>query len=614
MRASLAALLCAVLPALALAQSPGLVSIEGGPGARHPGKASHHHTKNALTKAERAGALTLRARSIEIEGRWAEGLDLGLAVCDVVTPENISAAMEALEAAITRSPAATLALGSQGAAEVLYIDVKYDTRPGTKGECGNAAKTVGIVFRPFHLRVSLARAGDNVLPLPRPPMATVFDQVPAPLRVLNPRFGVSHDKAFGSAVSAGIDTNLRALGAAPKEVGASARANPLDAHLQRVQSTRAGYFRNDAGLTYRLQRHGSALQEVRLRVSDSQSREPLAGGEQSHAAGELGLGLTWKPAHGLRVALDTGWRGSRDDVSDAAGAMSRTESRRWAGRALLDAQAPPGAGFARAALWHEGASVDAASHFARVAAQLGYAREFNLGDGPTWGLELLAGAGRLSSRTPEVDRFFAGNAAGQFLYDGAGSPSMLQLPRGPLLRSVGQGQGSLAAQRGGNRYWHFNANLALPIRAWSEPLIPDESTGLDDPETGKPVRIKALLRKQVDVSGPSMLAATLATQGISDAEATRQAADSFAEIQPAVHYLVDSASLYAVRPLLLLDVAGLSDSASASSARWVAVGAGVGLSIVTARIEAGYMHTVSGPRLAGGRGAAFMRIVFQNLF
>jgi hypothetical protein len=79
-----------------------------------------------------------------------------------------------------------------------------------------------------------------------------------------------------------------------------------------------------------------------------------------------------------------------------------------------------------------------------------------------------------------------------------------------------------------------------------------------------------------------------------------------------VHFLVDKASLYAVRPLLLVDVAGLSDGAD--SARWIAVGAGIGLTVVTARFEAGVMRTVSGPSIAGGRSAAFLRLVFQNLF
>lgn len=144
-------------------------------------------------------------------------------------------------------------------------------------------------------------------------------------------------------------------------------------------------------------------------------------------------------------------------------------------------------------------------------------------------------------------------------------------------------------------------------------MIPDEPTGLEDSQ-GNPVGVRALLRTQVDVSGPSMLAATLMTQGMSADEAQRQAKAALAEVTPAVHYLVDSASLLSVRPLLLLHVAGLSDDATASRARWVAVGAGVGISVVTARLEAGYMHTVSGPRLASGRGAGFMRLVFQNLF
>lgn len=353
------------------------------------------------------------------------------------------------------------------------------------------------------------------------------------------------------------------------------------------------------------------LKELRLHFAGSEGREPFADGEQSHRWGELGVGLRLAPASGVRVALDGAWREGRDDTTVPPAPAARSETRRLASRVLVDALWPPGGGFLRGALWHEAADAEGTGRFSRFAAQAGYARELAFGSGPTWGLELTGGAGRVSGGAPQGELFFGGNRPVQFLYDGVDAPALLQAPRGPLLRSAGLQQAGLAAQRGGTRYWQLNAQLAVPIAAWSRPLIPDEPTGLEDAE-GRPIGLKALLRRQVDVSGPSMLAATLAAQGVPADEAQRQAKAALAEVKPAVHFLVDRASLYALRPLVLIDAAGLSDGAD--SARWVAVGAGIGLTVVTARLEAGVMRTISGPAIAGGRSAAFLRLVFQNLF
>jgi hypothetical protein len=111
-----------------------------------------------------------------------------------------------------------------------------------------------------------------------------------------------------------------------------------------------------------------------------------------------------------------------------------------------------------------------------------------------------------------------------------------------------------------------------------------------------------------------MLAATLMQKRLSAEEADRQAQSALDEIRPAVHFIVDDVNLVAVRPMLMFDVAGLSGGENGASARWIAVGGGVSVTVVTARFEAGYMRTISGPTFEGRRGAAFMRLVFQNLF
>jgi hypothetical protein len=200
------------------------------------------------------------------------------------------------------------------------------------------------------------------------------------------------------------------------------------------------------------------------------------------------------------------------------------------------------------------------------------------------------------------------------MYDSALSRQMLATPRGPLIRSFGEGGASLgpSAAGGGSSFWHLNLTLALPIPGLSRPLIPDVDTGLED-RSGNAVSVKQILRSQVDKSGPSMLESVLQTkEGLSPDEAARQAKAAFAEIQPAAHYIIDDAYLYALRPLLMLDAAELRGGLGGASARWTALGAGLSLTVTIARFEAGYMRTVSGPDPKSGAG--FMRLVFQNIF
>ena len=229
---------------------------------------------------------------------------------------------------------------------------------------------------------------------------------------------------------------------------------------------------------------------------------------------------------------------------------------------------------------------------------------------------MLAGAGTSRGDVPAHARFFGGNSSTQFLYAGASSPGLLAMPSGPLIRSFGEGQAGFrlpgGGVRGGQSFWHANLNVAIPLPWWSRPLIPNEETDIEDSQ-GRPVTIKQMLRRQVDVTGPSMLGATLKSQGVPAAEATKRAQDVFAEIRPATHFMIDDASIYAIKPLLMVDAGGLVSAGGSASETWLAAGAGIQVTVVTARFEAGYVRTVSGPTF-GDRGNVFVRLVFQNLF
>jgi hypothetical protein len=191
----------------------------------------------------------------------------------------------------------------------------------------------------------------------------------------------------------------------------------------------------------------------------------------------------------------------------------------------------------------------------------------------------------------------------------------MNMPSGPIMRSLGENEARLRGANGrtigGDTFWHVNVNVTFPIRAWSMPLIPNELTDILD-ANGNPISVKQLLRRQIDVTGPSLLAAVLQQQGLSAAEAARQAKRILQEVTPATHFIIDDANLYSIKPLLMVDAAGLSGQGG-SSETWLAVGGGVQLTVVTAKFEASYMRTLSGPAF-GQEGNAFVRLVFQNLF
>ena len=63
----------------------------------------------------------------------------------------------------------------------------------------------------------------------------------------------------------------------------------------------------------------------------------------------------------------------------------------------------------------------------------------------------------------------------------------------------------------------------------------------------------------------------------------------------------------------MFDAAGITDRGISSGETWLAAGGGVEVTIVIAKLQVGYMRTISGPTF-GSRGNVFVRLVFQNLF
>ncbi|HEV3410291.1 MAG TPA: hypothetical protein VG095_08345, partial [Chthoniobacterales bacterium] len=185
------------------------------------------------------------------------------------------------------------------------------------------------------------------------------------------------------------------------------------------------------------------------------------------------------------------------------------------------------------------------------------------------------------------------------------SLNLISFPNGPLLRSFGEGQALTrrTGERGSTGYWHLNLNISIPIPGLSAPLIQDEEI------EGVPLR-QVLKNKSRDFITQD--AARLMLQGYSREDALAHGQGVFGEVRPIIDFIAERANVYSLKPLLLFDLAG-QESALDGHHVQAAVGGGLQLTIVTAKMEAGYMHTIAGED-GDESGNFFARIVFQNLF
>jgi hypothetical protein len=520
----------------------------------------------------------LLVRQVGVRGAWAGKIELPIRPGDPLTAENSSAAVQAVYAAISQDSA----LGyfqTLGDVEITVVRTECE-RSGPQG-------TVDFFLIPHSVRLSAVKVGDNVLPIARfgRPWATV----PAPVRRLLPAVAAGYDRVQGSTAS---------LALAPSFTPALGRT--LSADLTATHAVQEHFFDDRAALNYDRDWQQGWLRSIRANTGYNRLREPLGDAVHESESVFLQLGATLKPAPNTRVYVNAAAARYRDRFAAADAQRDGEQS----ARLLYELIPPQWEGFARTALW-----LQRRDGYRQAALRAGYGKELALRPNQSLGLEVSVGAGKLFGRPPAYARFFGGAPESQFLYDGANAASLLVAPRGPVLRSFGVNGAQLAPGSGGERYWHVNVDLSIPVGAWSYPLVPNEVTDIPDAD-GNDLTLKQLLRRQIDVSGPSFLQETLVAQGMDRPQATKRAAEILGEVQPAAHYVIEQANVFAVKPFILIDAAGLS---AEQSATWLAVGAGLQAIVLTARFEAGYAHTVHGP-VVDDRGAFFARLVFQRLF
>ena len=569
-----------------------------------------------LCRADITEADGFAIRAMRVDGWWTPQLALP---SGGYSPDKVSQAIELTRTALDADRNRDAEFASVGAVSVLYID--SCVRVVDEAKCQDALgspKCVDVAIRPHSLRLDLLRVGSNVLPIPRVNRPTFFDEVPAPLLLLHPVLATAYDRQFGLSQSAAVATNLL-------DLSKIARGEPLTPNEMQMQLRAGGrksltepFYNANADLSISQRRLGRTVEELAFSGHYASDDEPLGGGR--HVAYGVGTDASvgFRPRLPIlqRLTVGGGYRWSRDKLFADTASEAGSEH---AGEGRVVAEALVAGGFARLGLWGDAAAPTGdLEAYQRVAGMFGYAKEFAIGLNQTIGVEMVAAGGHAWGNPPEYARFFGGNSTKSFLYDAVDAPTLTAVPRGPLIRSLGEARAGVRTESGdtggGTSFWGVSLNVSVPIPPWSRPLIPNEVIeSLADPDgTERDVTLKDVLKKQV-AQGERLLRSSLVRQGVAPDDAARQARDTWKEIQPAADFIADQANLYSVKPLLMLDVARLSDTASGDGRVRVAIGGGLQLTIVVARFEAGYLHTVQ--RAPGDdRGNFFVRLTFQNLF
>jgi hypothetical protein len=531
-------------------------------------------------------------------------LTLSLQPGQVLTSAGLSAAMNELKDALSARAETAAAASGGGVLSFTYVTADFDLSP--PGHAG--AQAVAVTLRPFHLSLPLENTGARVLPVPRDLLFRLRAGGVPPL-LLPASITVGGDRTLGPTVGG----RWQFQGGPAAQDGSKARLFRL--RLEGMTSLDSALYSGIGDLRAAREWASGFVRQVSGGLEGSAAFEPRGPARYDHRTWGGTVGTTLALNANTRLRLDTRYAASRHQLSGTGAPATWRDTDEQANRAIIETIPPRVLGFLRAAVWQENLDPRSGPPARRLITRVGYAKEFSLRPNQSIGIEVIAGLGQTWGDPDAARRFFAGGSQGEFLYESLTSPTLAGVPDGPLLRSLGRAQGGLrplgGAIVGGTRFRHLNLNVSLPIPRWSRPLIPDELTDLPGPD-GSPQTLRQILHTQIDRTGPNLLQSSLqVSEKLSPDEARRQAEKVFGEIRPATHFVIDQANVFALKPLLFFDVAELEAGPERST--WTAAGAGLQLVIVTARFEAGYLHTLSGPRF-GSRGNVFARLGFERLF
>jgi hypothetical protein len=486
-----------------------------------------------------------------------------------------------------------------GAVAVSLITVNY---------CSAGTKEVDIVFYAHYLRIDMISMGNNLLPVPRSPKLSFYDKIPRSLLVANPVLKFSNDRRYGSSLGIQTLTNLLH----PELPGTSKKLR-LNLGIEARKSLVNSFYHLGGNLELDKPSVGNNL-GWGIGINYHKKQEPIGIGEWN--SGNFMLqGMLQGPikfSFLKKYMTGAGFRSLENVFDTATSGKDKNNEKGYGFFLVTDGVFKKK--LTRLGIWFDYGSPESKSSYQRVASRLGFNSSINISKDShqQLDLELGAGAGWSNGSLPVYHQFFAGNSNQSFLYEPLGSNRIRTMPAGPLVRSIGESEGVLQAGniQGGTSYWHLNLNLSIPIARWSRPLIP---AIVINEETGATLQTK--LKSLAKGSAASGIAIDLIdNKGYPENDETDSIAEAMVEknIMPMIEFVTDKANLFSVKPVLLFDVASLKQQNIAQTT-WMAAGGGIQLTIVIARLQAGYMRTIHSS--TGNRtGNFFMQFVFENFY
>jgi len=482
----------------------------------------------------------------------------------------------------------------------------------------------------FSLRINTADPWKNILNNVRANEPTLFSRAPAPLLVLNPQFGGDYDRRYGPSGTFSTSSNLLDLSRNLKRKPLAVRPTRLDVTAQGSKSLQDTFYNASTKIVLR-HTLSTPIDAFALDASFVADHNPLGPGNYLENSASIGgsVNFRFNAAPLSVVTLGANYVGSSNRFSGASGAPPLGSRENGFGvRVISDGEW--GGGFSRLAVWVDGGSPDnLRGDYRRLAGLLGYARDFLVAAHQAVSIEALIGGGDSWGALPKYRHFFGGNSTKNFLYESGDSRLLTTLPVGPLLRSLGTGQGTSGAatsQQGGTSYWNLNVNLGIPIPRWSRPLIPDVTIdGLFKKDAnckmvfdsdGSPIpedhTLGQILKSQGACS-KNTLGKIFQKQGLSPAEAQVKAEKELRSINSILGFLADRANLISLKPLIMFDAAGVYGGGGQNNHTRYGLGGGLQLTVVIAKFEAGYMSGIR--RFPGDPPGNFVvRLIFQNFF
>ncbi len=548
-------------------------------------------------------------RSVSIMGRWVpEKLKTRvnelIGVGGPFSDSRVSAAQalisEELKASENHFPPQL-----SGAVAVSFITVTYCA-------VADAPAEVAVIIYPRYTRIDLFNIGNNFLPVPRSPKPTFYEKVPPVLLAFSPIIGFNNDRRFGPSIAVQTVTDLLHV----TDLSKGSKKIKLNVGIEARKSFTTDFYNFGGGLELTQPAVSGKGLGWGLGMNFLNKAQPLGKGKYNYknfkVEGAL-QGSVKLPF--IKTYFAGGSLYNLTDVFDTLPSKSAQNSEKGFGLFLFT-DGFVKKNFGRLGLWFNyGLPKESKTSYQRLSAKIAYGTSLKTkkDSHQTFEVEAIAGSGFAWGGVPVYSQFYAGNTATNFLYDPIGTTRNDAMPEGPIVRSIGEKEGTLFPSsgriKGGTSYWHLNLNFSIPIQRWSRPLIPailiNETTGAT-----LQTKLKSLAKGSAE-AGVSL--DLIDNKGFPENAQTDSLAERIVakEILPMIEFVTDRANVFAFKPVLLFDVAGIRQAGIGRT--WVGAGAGFQLTIVIARLQAGYMHTVY-PSSETSKGNFFLQLVFQNFY